>query len=148
MKCKLKFLLTKAFAILAVALATVASSTTFALTTLTTNGINYLTGGVSLDERQEMASQRNSFSLLLKFAAKSGKYLGDASVIITDGNGATVFTATTDGPWLFVNLQAGSYTLMATSGGVSQSRKILIGKSARRELTMYWNVTERDDPKE
>jgi hypothetical protein len=148
MKCKLKFLLTKAFAILAVALATVASSTTFALPTLTTNGINYLTGGVSLDERQEMASQRNSFSLLLKFAAKSGKYLGDASVIITDGNGATVFTATTDGPWLFVNLQAGSYTLMATSDGVSQSRKILIGKSARRELTMYWNVTERDDPKE
>lgn len=132
----------------AVVLISSVSSAAFALTTNTANGITYLTGGVTLDERQEMAEQRNKFSLLLKLAAKSGRYLGDASVVVTNGKGATVFESTTDGPWLLVNLPAGSYTLKATSGGVSQSQKISIGKNARRELTMYWNVIDKDDAKE
>ena len=134
--------------IITVAIVTFASSAALALTTNSANGISYLTGGVTVDERQEMAEQRKNFSLLLKFAAKSGRYLGDVAVNITTGKGATVFESTTDGPWLLVNLPAGAYTLKATSGGVSQSQKISIGNNARRELTMYWNVIDRDDAKE
>jgi hypothetical protein len=144
----LNFLSKNIIGIIAVAIVTVGSSTAFALTTNTANGITYLTGGVTLDERQEMADQRKNFSLLLKFAAKSGRYLGDVAVNITNGKGAAVFESTTDGPWLLVNLPAGSYTLKATSGGVSQSQKISIGENARRELTMYWNVIDKDDTKE
>ncbi len=144
----LHFLSKNVIGIIAAAIVSFGSSTAFALTTNTANGITYLTGGVTLDERQEMADQRKNFSLLLKFAAKSGRYLGDVSVNITNGKGAPVFESTTDGPWLLVNLPAGSYTLMATSGGVSQSQKISIGKNARRELTMYWNVIDKDDAKE
>jgi hypothetical protein len=128
----------------AVAFFSFAPPTVFALTTNTANGVTYLTGGVTLDERQEMADQRKNFSLLLKFAAKSGRYLGDVSVIVTNGKGVAVFESTTDGPWLLVNLPTGSYTLKAISGGVSQSQKINIGKNARRELTMYWNVIDNE----
>jgi hypothetical protein len=135
-------------AIATIAIIALGSSTAFALTANTANGISYLTGGVTLDERQEMTDQRKNFSLQLKFAAKSGRYLGDVSVNITDATGAAVFESTSDGPWLWVNLPAGSYTLKATSGGVGQSQKISIGKNAPRELTMYWNVIEKDDAKE
>lgn len=148
MRHALNCLLRNVIGIIAVAIVTMGSSTAFALTTNTANGISYLTGGVTVDERQEMTDQRKNFSLLLKFAAKSGRYLGDVAVNITSGKGAAVFDSTTDGPWLLVNLPAGSYTLKATSGGVSQSQKISIGINARRELTMYWNVIDKDDSKE
>ena len=147
MKHALNFLSKNVIGIV-VAIVSFGASTAFALTTNTTNGITYLTGGITVDERQEMAEQRKNFSLLLKLAAKSGRYLGDVSVNITDGKGAAVFESTTDGPWLMVNLPAGSYTLKATNGGVSQSQKIGIGPNARRELTMFWNVIDKDDTKE
>jgi len=114
-----------------------------ALTPQTASGIAYITGGVTIDERQEMMAQRNNYSLLLKVAAKSGKYLGDSVVKITDQAGATVFECTTDGPWLLVDLPVGRYTVSATGLEITQSQKILISKKTRREITMYWNVEER-----
>lgn len=114
-----------------------------ALTPQTASGIAYITGGVTIDERQEMMAQRNNYSLLLKVAAKSGKYLGDSVVKITDQAGVTVFECTTDGPWLLVDLPVGRYTVSATGLEITQSQKILISKKTRREITMYWNVEER-----
>jgi hypothetical protein len=134
--------------ITSIAILSLGSPTAFALTTNTVNGISHLSGGVTLDERQDMSDQRKNFSLLFKFATKSGRYLGDVSVTITNAKGAPVFESTTDGPCLLVNLPTGSYTVKATSSGVSQSQKISIGKNARRELTMYWNVIDKDDTKE
>jgi hypothetical protein len=128
----------------AVALFSFASPSAFALTTNTANGIAYLTGGVTLDERQEMADQRKNFSLLLKLAAKSGKYLGDSSVTVTNAKNSVVFEGTTDGPWLFMNLPAGNYKVTVKNADVSQSQKISIGKNARRDVTMYWNVIDNE----
>jgi len=122
---------------------TLSTQDVHALTPQTASGIAYITGGVTIDERQEMMAQRNNYSLLLKVAAKSGKYLGDSVVKITDQAGATVFECTTDGPWLLVDLPVGRYTVSATGLEITQSQKILISKKTRREITMYWNVEER-----
>lgn len=122
---------------------TLSTQDVHALTPQTASGIAYITGGVTIDERQEMMAQRNNYSLLLKVAAKSGKYLGDSVVKITDQVGATVFECTTDGPWLLVDLPVGRYTVSATGLEITQSQKILISKKTRREITMYWNVEER-----
>ena len=122
---------------------TLSTQRVHALTPQTASGIAYITGGVTIDERQEMMAQRNNYSLLLKVAAKSGKYLGDSVVKITDQAGATVFECTTDGPWLLVDLPVGRYTVSATGLNITQSQKILISKNTRREITMYWNVEDR-----
>ena len=122
---------------------TLSTQRVHALTPQTVGGIAYITGGVTIDERQEMMAQRNNYSLLLKVAAKSGKYLGDSVVKITDQDGATAFECTTDGPWLLVDLPVGRYTVSATGLNITQSQKILISKKTRREITMYWNVEER-----
>ena len=122
---------------------TLSTQDVHALTPQTASGIAYITGGVTIDERQEMMAQRNNYSLLLKVAAKSGKYLGDSVVKITDQAGVTVFECTTDGPWLLVDLPVGRYTVSATGLEITQSQKILISKKTRREITMYWNVEER-----
>ena len=114
----------------------------YALTTNTNNGITYITGGASIDERDEMAAQRKDFTLLLKVAAKSGKYLGASDVKISNQAGVTVFECTTDGPWLLVDLPEGRYTVSATGVGITQSQKILISKKTPRELTMFWDVKD------
>lgn len=143
----MKPVLTRTIAALAfttvVLFSTLSTQGVHALTPQTASGIAYITGGVTIDERQEMMAQRNNYSLLLKVAAKSGKYLGDSVVKITDQAGATVFECTTDGPWLLVDLPVGRYTVSATGLEITQSQKILISKKTRREITMYWNVEER-----
>lgn len=144
MKHILNSLSTKIVCVCAVALISFSSPVAVALTTNTANGISYLTGGVTLDERQEMADQRKNFSLLLKLAAKSGKYLGDSSVTVTNAKNAVLFEGTTDGPWLFMNLPAGNYKVTVKNGDVSQSQKINIGKNAHRDVTMYWNVIDNE----
>jgi hypothetical protein len=85
-----------------------------------------------------------NFSLLLKLAAKSGKYLGDSSVTVTNAKSAVVFEGTTDGPWLFMNLPSGNYKVTVKNGDISQSQKISIGKNAHRDVTMYWNVIDNE----
>ena len=114
----------------------------YALATNTNNGITYITGGATIDERDEMMAQRKDFTLLLRVAAKSGKYLGESDVKITNQDGATVFECTTDGPWLLVDLPVGRYTINATGVGITQSQKILISKKTPRELTMFWDVKD------
>jgi hypothetical protein len=144
MKHALNFLLIEMIGIVTAVIVTVASPAAFALTTNTANGISYLTGGITLDERQEMSDQRKNFSLLLKLAAKSGKYLGDSSVMVTNAKNAVVFEGATDGPWLFMNLPAGNYKVTVKNGDVSQSQKISIEKNAHRDVTMYWNVIDNE----
>jgi len=119
-----------------------------ALTANSDSGIAYITGGATIDERDEMRGQRKDFSLLLKLAARSGKYLGASAVSVKNASGATTFECTTDGPWLLVNMPPGNYTITVNSGGVNQLQRVNIGKHGRRELTMYWNVIDKDDTKQ
>ena len=129
------------FAVFA-SLSTLNASFAYALATNTHNGIAYITGGVTIDERAEMMAKRKDFTLLIKVAAKSSKYVGGTDVKITDQGGSNVFECTTDGPWLLVDLPVGRYSIGVTGVGIAQSQKILISKKTTRELTMAWDIKD------
>ncbi len=129
---------------IAIAFTAIASQNSIALTLQTNHGISYMTGGITIDERQEMLSRRNEFSLFLKVIARSGKYLGDVTVTITNAKGEVVFEGVTDGPWLLVNLMEGSYTIKGVNEGVGQSQKLALGKNAKRNVSMLWNVGDHE----
>lgn len=75
--------------------------------------IAYASGGIGIDERDEMQTMAADYSLKLAFAiAGSGAYVSDVSVTIQRGE-ETVFQVADVGPWLLVKLPAGGYRVIA-----------------------------------
>ena len=79
---------------------------------LDANGIKYACAGVGKVSRGD--PRWASFPVKLQFAAANGDFLGDPAVTVTDAGGATVFQAQCDGPWVLIELPAGSYQVHAT----------------------------------
>lgn len=111
---------------------------------LTRQGIHYQSGGVSADEREAMQAQRGQHSLWVVVAtAGSGAYTGDTQILIRDAAGQVVFDRTLDGPWLFIDLPVGRYTVEAKGNGHSQRRQTHI--HARDHHQLIFRLPAADD---
>jgi hypothetical protein len=105
----------------------------------TQNGVNYLSGGIGLDESQAIAAAAKDYSLMLTFATlKSGKYLADIHVKIEDKNGALVLDAVADGPMLLVQLPSGQYKISAASNDRQVTKTVSISGNRTTKETLYW----------
>ena len=80
----------------------------------TANNVEYMSGGVGIDERQQMQMKAKDYDLKLSFADRRGEFISDVKVIIDDRHGKELVNLTTAGPWLFVELPTGNYQLKAT----------------------------------
>ncbi|MDJ0968581.1 MAG: hypothetical protein QNJ06_01680 [Kiloniellales bacterium] len=78
-------------------------------------GAPYVTGGIGIAERERLSAMANDFSLKARFAMQAGNYLADIQVTIEDAQGNKVIETMADGPWLLVDLNPGSYKVIATS---------------------------------
>lgn len=102
------------------------------------HAIPYMSGGVGLDERaalQEMATKDN---LKLSFALQNRDYLSDVNVVIVDHNGNKILAATSDGPWLFTALPAGTYTVRATTRGETLEQEAHVTSTGQTPLYFVW----------
>jgi hypothetical protein len=105
----------------------------------TYQGIPFISGGFGLEERGALAAKYKEFNLKLMFAAKSGEYVADVTVEISDNRGGKVLVAAADGPWVFTNLPAGKYIVTATYMGKEKRNKVNIAKGQKQiALNFYW----------
>lgn len=105
----------------------------------TQNGINYLSGGVGLDEAQAVESAAADYSLMLTFAIqKSGDYLAYVNVKIADKSGETVLDTVADGPMLLVQLPPGQYKISAVSNDRQVIKTVHISGNRTTRETLYW----------
>ena len=77
--------------------------------------VRYRTGGIGLDESTAFKSAIGKHSAALVFTSHSGsanEYLADVPVTITDARGREVLKVAA-GPYLLLDLPAGSYTATA-----------------------------------
>ena len=107
----------------------------------TPQGRAYMSGGASDDERQEMQVHHDRYSLWVMTAArKSGAYLANVRVCITDANKVVVFDGELDGPWLFIDLPLGRYTVEATHGKETQRRVTTIHTGDHHQAIFYFDT--------
>ncbi|MCC6534765.1 MAG: carboxypeptidase regulatory-like domain-containing protein [Burkholderiales bacterium] len=98
--------------------------------------VEFTTGGVGLNARQEMLAHASPYNLHLEFAeASDGEYVSDVEVNIADARGANVLSTRTDGPWLLAKLPAGSYTVSARYGNALKRQQVTVG-AGRRHLVV------------
>ncbi len=107
----------------------------------TAEGFRYMSGGVGSEERATMEGRAREYNLRLAFAAKSGPYISDVTLLIQDEKGKEIINTVTNGPWFFIDLPPGTYSVKATFDGQVReikSLRLVKGKSARRYF--YWEV--------
>lgn len=114
----------------------------------TAQGEPYVSGGVAFGESAALDKRRADFSLWVVTAAKkTGSYLAEAQVKITDASGKTVLDTKLDGPWLLVDLKLGRYTVEASFGNQTQRKTTTIHKGDHHEMMFYFDVEVETLPK-
>ncbi len=101
-------------------------------------GITYMSGGIGLDEREQMERLGEGYNLKLIFAVQQGNFVSDVQVTITDGSGKALLDAVSDGPWLYAKLPVGAYTIAVTHLGQTISKPAKVGASGRTQVSFVW----------
>jgi len=101
--------------------------------------VAYVSGGIGLDEREALESMSQDYNLKLTFALPSGHYLSNVKVRITDHNGRTVLETTSDGPWFFVKLPAGTYHVSASTQEQSLDQVARVSSAGQARLAFSFH---------
>ena len=110
------------------------------------NGINFVNGGVGLEEQAAMQALRADYNLQLTFATKqSGAYRSDVQLDIMDAKGGSLVSAANTGPMFFARLPPGTYRISASAEGKTFKRSVKLGSGAK-EMTLHWENDSPDDP--
>lgn len=105
----------------------------------TVGSIEMLTGGIGVSEATAMRAAAKAWPLALEFYRELGgrpAFTTGVKVSIADAQGAPVLQASSDGPYFFVKLPPGRYTVFATLGTQTVERDVEIqpGKTTRANL--------------
>lgn len=107
------------------------------------NDIAFMTGGVGYDDVIRMRRHAGNFSLNLQFSeGTAGQYASDINVKIYDENSNLVFKIKKSQPLLYVNLPAGTYTVVAVNQGVKLRHKLSIEDGTSQKITLNWKIDE------
>ncbi|GAB2841135.1 hypothetical protein GCM10027277_05160 [Pseudoduganella ginsengisoli] len=105
------------------------------------NGVNYVTGGVGSEERQAMQEVSPQYNVKLTFADKgTGEYRSGADVEVRDMRGNVRLQANDAGPLLYAQLPPGRYRVTANVDGRQQLRTITVGNGGSRSAAFYWDT--------
>lgn len=92
------------------------------------NGITYITGGVGVDEAKAIESMRGRYNLHLTVTAKNGDFLAYVPVKVMNSRKQIVLDTKTNGPYLFAQLPAGRYEVIAGGEDTrAQQRTVQVG---------------------
>lgn len=103
------------------------------------DGVRYFSAGVGIEER---TAEYPPFSLKLVFTAGGKPFLAGVSVTIQPAKGGPPITIPRDhvnGPWLFIDLPAGTYDLAATYADRRQGLKgVTVEAGKMKTLHLRW----------
>ena len=114
-------------------------ASSFTIPVYQVGNIRFICAGVGLEERQ---ATYPPFPLKLVFAEESGAYVTGVSVTILDSDGKVVLEVPKDqvtGPWLFIDLPPGTYTVTGARDNQTQTqRNVRVEASETREVHLRW----------
>ena len=98
----------------------------------------FISGGIGLDERQEMYANRDRYNLRLSFANARGMYISGVDVSIEPlSTKGTAMHCPDAGPLLFLSLIPGKYRISAAFENKTQVLTVNVSPGAS-ERVLYW----------
>ncbi len=106
------------------------------------HGIPFITGGVA-EDLEHMKKVAKTYPLRMVFS-EDGAYVTDVTVGIYDSAGILSFYNKLSGPYLYVNLPDGDYSIVAIYEGVKRSQKITIQSPESKKVFFTWPAKDAD----
>jgi len=103
------------------------------------NDINYLTGGIGVEERRDMKTMARDYNVHIWNINKIHKLTMPATLAILDDTGNERIKIYNADPVIFAELPMGSYTVKATYDDQEQEQKVVIKKKSDKYLTFVWD---------
>lgn len=103
-------------------------------------GVEYVNGGVTSDEADQLRAQAANYPLQIQFARamRSGNaFVAGVGVRVIDGRGASVLSLPAADPILLADLPPGRYTVEATFEGQTKRQEVTIGRG-HQKLGFQW----------
>ena len=97
-----------------------------------------MSGGIGQGERAQFLAAAPTFNLKLVFAERTGSYLADVSVVITDRKGRKVLDLPAEGPLVLAKLPAGDYRVAVAANGHEQVRNMTVPATGQRAMVFRW----------
>jgi hypothetical protein len=107
----------------------------------TDDGVRYISTGIGYDSRVNMPR----FPLHLIFCTKNGAYLAEIDIEISPGPKGNPTTIHSPGPWLDIDLPAGTYQIRArTPKGQEFAKRITVVEGKVTQVKLAWNISDED----
>ena len=107
-----------------------------------TGDLQVLSGGVGEGARSRLAEQARGYNLKLVFTLSTGNFISEVPFKVIRG-GTAIVEETARGPWAFIKLPPGPYSVQATYEGMTQTRKVSVAKGGQRSLPFSWPAPAR-----
>jgi hypothetical protein len=99
--------------------------------------ITYVTGGIGDEERDALKAQKKDYNLSIVSADKSGAYVGDTRVVISNRQGEKLLD-TQAGPLFYANLPPGNYVVEGDSEGQIRKQNITVAEGKPASVHFTW----------
>ncbi len=110
--------------------------------------VEYVTGGIGVDESTALQAAARQWPLALQFAIVSGgeraQHASDIRVVVRDTGGRSVLEAVSGGPFLLARVAPGRYTVEATRQGQTQRRQLTVRSGIPTRAMFSWRVAPVD----
>ncbi|HSN32071.1 MAG TPA: hypothetical protein VLU41_05260 [Ideonella sp.] len=103
---------------------------------LQSNGVKYLNGGASEEDRNRMLAQSVDYPVRIALSGAGGQYLVADALTLTNAAGREIASVPNAGPFVMFNLPPGRYVAqVALPDGERGQRALTVGREA---LTIDW----------
>ncbi len=110
------------------------------------HGYAFVTAGIGEEEVDTMKRQAKNFTLNLLFSEGTvGRWATDVNVNIYDEASNLVFRIVGAKPVLYVNLPAGTYTILANNNGNKLREKITLEGATNKKVVLNWKEFVDED---
>ena len=137
-----RFALALAFAcVLSASLVTWAASSAYLPKEQHKGALRWMTGGIGKDQADAMraiASRYNVRLVMAQARKPSAAFLAAVPVTITDAKRRVVLQTTTEGPFLFLHLPPGAYSVKAEVAGRTLSRSFSVRNKGAQQIALIW----------
>ncbi|MGJ7509361.1 hypothetical protein [Variovorax sp. GT1P44] len=106
------------------------------------NGIEYMSGGVSTEEAELMENVAPRWPATFEFAVKNGKrseFAAEVVVTVRSSSGQVVLSqVVADGPFMVARLEPGRYEVEATLAGQTLKQEVEISAGSATRTLFVW----------
>lgn len=103
--------------------------------------VEYLSGGLGLEESKAINNVSKQWPLTLEFAVQymhRANFAADVKVVILDVKGQALLRVDSEGPFFMARLAPGEYVVVATLAGKIRSKKVVVTPEHSAKVVFEW----------